>query len=204
MKQIMFFLALFMFTAAATSAQTGVFKTYEDYVANKMEKMDDEYINLSMGSLGRGVFLKTTDGKKTKFKVDEIWGFMYKNHVFRSITNGYGKDVFAHVANSGKIIFYTNGVASEQQLKNNTNFGSFDISNGGYMEGVECYISADMNSKVYPMPWNSYKTGMFKNQRKRFKDFQDTYPAHQTLYTCIDDTYDSNAAAKCIQEYNSK
>lgn len=197
-----FILIFFILLTFSSVGQTGIYRTYEDYKNGNIESYSDDYSNRTYSSFGSKMVFKKENGKKVHFKMKEFWGFLYKGVLFRSITDGYGIDNIVAVADSGKFIFYVNGDATRSQLKNNSEYGSYNVDNAGVLGGVECYLSENLNSKIYFMPWNSYSTGMFKNQVKRYKDFQHTYPQYQALYDCIGDTYSSLEARKCIKKFN--
>ena len=61
-----------------TKAQTGVFKTYEDYKSGKLEKMDDEDVKYSENSFGVVLKFTSLSGETIKYKPKELWGFLSK------------------------------------------------------------------------------------------------------------------------------
>jgi hypothetical protein len=190
-----YFLFAFAFTTQNLTAQTGIYKTYEDYKSGNIELIENVTNVWWKGGFGRTVVFEIKDKKSKKYKLKEFWGFTYKNHLFRSMLAGYTELVC--VLDSGKMILYTHGGAQLTLLKEGSNFGF--IENGS----AECFLSLDYSSEIFHTHWNSYSSKIYpKKFRKRYEQFVENYPQFQTMYDCIGDTYSFFLAKGCIMKFN--
>lgn len=190
-KRGLIFSCLFL-VSLLTQAQTGIYKTYEDFLKGNLEKMDDD-IKLSESSLGFTIKFTSPDGNKVKYSPKENWGFLFKGSLFRSDDRG---DV-VFVLDTVKLCSYENGTGHLRMLMNDTKYGSF-------LQGYSSYLSLDLKSKIYPMPFlcDGCRNGNGVASRKYYRDFMDEYPQFQSLYDCIDKTALYRLARPCIVEYH--
>ena len=174
-----------------TKAQTGVYKTYEDFKSGKLEKMDDEDVKYSENSFGVVLKFTSLSGETIKYKPKELWGFLFKGNLFRTDEND-----LTFVVDTGKVCFYENGTSHLSMIKSGKNYGVF-------IRGYFCYMSADLNSKIYRMPFSGNGNFVVGN-KKEYKKFMDNYPEHEKLYDCIDRTVDYRKIRLCVTEYIKK
>ena len=68
---------LFVSMTTVLHAQVGVYKTADDFLANKMEAMSEERGISTFGGLYSTIRFKDTNGKTVKYKLwkDELWGY---------------------------------------------------------------------------------------------------------------------------------
>ncbi len=192
----LYFLFFLILLSINVLAQTGIYKTYEDYKSGNIELIDNVYnVWWKADSFGKMVVFEIKDEKTKKYKLKDFWGFTYKGYLFRSMLEGY-KDLVC-VLDSGKIILYMQGGLKLRFLKEGNNFGWIDAGSS------ECFLSLDYSSEIFHTHWNPYaqKLGA-KRYRKRYEQFVEKYPQFQTLYDCIGDTYSSAEAKKCITKFN--
>ncbi len=187
MKPALLFLAIAMVCSSAI-AQTTIYKTYEDFVNGKGEKMDDEYIKTFESSFGMALRFKNTEGEIVKYKPKELWGFTYKGVFFRSV----GGEL-AMLQDSGTISYYLNGYAGIGMLKNPGQ------TVGHYLAGEsQCFLSVgDINAKIYKMALNPI-------QKRDYPKFKKDYPDFEDFYDCATNYYDYEIVRKCVQEFNNK
>src|SRR5881394_2277658 len=87
-------------------AQTGVYKTYEDFVSGHiipMKKVD--HIKTPRAAKTMITFIDSADHKIT-FTGNQVWGCIIKGQLFRGETKA-----FIVVWDTGKICYYQNGIA---------------------------------------------------------------------------------------------
>lgn len=186
MKNISSLLSILFFSSGLYS-QTKVFYTYDDFLNDKGEVMDDEFANTSQSTFGITIIFKSTAGEKKKFKPKEIWGFYFKGNLFRTVGN---KEI-GMLTDTGRINYYVNGCGAISKLSNP---GSY----GGYLANQSpAYLSADsLNSPMYRMPLNEYET-------RDWKDFKKDYPSFTEFYDCVN-VPNYNIIRECVKWFNKK
>lgn len=168
-----------------TYGQTGVFKTYEDYAAGQMEAMQDN-VRSPGTSFGVIYVFTTMDGGNKKYKAKEIWGFVYKGHLFRSD----GRDM-AMLMDTGKVWYYLNGQASVGMLHSGKNY-SVSVS------GPPCHLSAPgINSEMYGMPLGPF-------DQKDFKKMKKDHPEFEEIYKCMGPFSTYETTRKCVKQFNEE
>lgn len=126
------------------------------------------------------------DQKKVKIHCKDIWGFSYKDALFR-IDKNYSQP--ARVASSGKIIYYENGIAHLEMIRDNKEEGSFSI-------GYFCYVSKNLESELIPMPGS-----LISDARKKINKFKEENPEYKELFNCIEKNYNYLNVRPCITEF---
>jgi hypothetical protein len=196
MKKYIFFFILFYITIGFSKAQTGIFTTYKNYLNGEIKLMDEMDINqdviTGLGKITITSFKCKKDGQKIKYKPNEIWGFLYKGQLFRCSAND-----FFYILENGKVILYANGWAAYDQIKNE--------KSSGIVYGKDFYfMSNDLTTLIYDMPWGDANHKATIAQKLRYKDFMLNYPQHKELYDCINGATDFHTAEFCIQQYNER
>jgi len=165
------------------NGQTGVYKTYEDYMNGNIEKMEDQ-VKVKGTSLGLSYHFKSTDGSDIKYKPKNFWGFLYKGYLFRS-----DGSYTAMLQDSGKVCYYINGEAGVALITSGKNYGVTIV-------GPYCYLSSGgMNAELYPMPRNGFDQKGLKKFKKDFSEFED-------LFECIGKFTNYEDLSKCVHEFN--
>ena len=153
-----------------TSTVYGYYKTFQDYKSGKLVKMDD---GIGISYVLRRFFINFENGgKKVKVKCADMWGFVFKNQLFR-INHTSLEDDICTVVSMGKIVYYDNGWITISQLTGKEfSYGSVPTEGGGYMPnypGYYDYLSESINSKMYPVDnrpeYKSFKKQVSTNTR---------------------------------------
>ncbi|MCC6726770.1 MAG: hypothetical protein IT258_19870 [Saprospiraceae bacterium] len=172
--------------AAGAMAQNGVYETYKDYKADKLLKMDayDDFTQT-----GKVVFKQ--GGKKEKFDLGEIWGFVVNGDLYRGIKESkLAAGVAYKVINDEKFVYYENGQAHLTALE--------DKHGVGYYEGALFFVSKDLESKILPVT------------RFSFKKIKEEIPNCQPMLDCVDDVDRherkdrEDKFRKCILDFQKK
>ena len=192
MKFFISLLAFFLLTTFSSYSQTGVYKSYDDYVNGNVEKMAD---HLKYFESDFGVILKFTDleGKLVKYKPKSIWGFIYKGNLFRTTLNN---DI-VYLVDTGRVCFYENGTAHLNMLFEQSSTGQF-------IRGIFCYISSGLDGKIYGLPFKNGPFTIILAGKREYKEFKKKYPDNEDLYDCMDDEESYLKVRNCIKRFNNK
>jgi hypothetical protein len=158
------------FSLSFSFAQTGLYKTYEDYKKGNLEKMDEikQWVTANMNV--SYVNFISPDGSIVKYKPKDYWGFVYQGNLFRS----RGNHDYACLKDSGKIFYYENGHAWIGIIKHDTKNGTAPrLGNDSY-----AYVSKDIASDIYAFPASIMEKGPYKK-------FKSEYPEYEDLYDCL-------------------
>ena len=173
----------FLLAAFFSTAQTGVYKTYEDYASGNIEKMEDN-VKVTGTSLGLSYHFTTVDGNKVKYKPKNFWGFIFKGNLFRSDGR-----YTAMLQDSGKVCYYISGEAGVHMLRTGKNYGVTIV-------GPYCYLSSgDMNACLYGMPRDGLDLAGLKNFKKDYSEFD-------LLFDCIGKFAYYEEIRKCVADFN--
>jgi len=185
MKKINSTLILFLILMSLFSnAQVTVFRTFEDFQNEEGEMYDDYHSYLH--KMGAVTLKFINDKNKVKIHCDDMWGFIYKDVLFR-IDKRTSQPT--RVINSGKIIYYENGIAHLGMIRDNTTKGSFSI-------GYYCYLSKDINSEMVPFP-----TTLISDARKKINNFKLDNPEYNELFDCIEKNYNYQNVRICTVKF---
>ena len=193
MKKILLSLVLLLqfFTG---NAQTGIYKTYEDYVSGNilpMKKVD----NIKTPRLAKMeiTFLDSLDNKLT-FMGNQIWGCIINGLLFRQDGKGFNA-----VTVIGKVCFYENGVVHLRKVTGDKSLESLPEDN-------ITRVSAGLNGKYFDT----------------FKKFLKANPGYESLEDCLNNITASarfvkgsvtgladfselnTAFRKCIEKFNAQ
>jgi len=165
---------------------TGVYTTYEDYAAGKIDPMDE----IKNFSYGFGTTVDFYKGKtKHAVKCKDMWGFKYKNTLFR--IEPIQREPEA-VVSLGKIVYYENGLAYLNALMDNTSSGSSPA--GGTMS----FLSKNLSSEMTPLP-----TPGVIDPANHYGKFKKANKAFTSLYKCLDGCKGRYLEMrKCAENYN--
>lgn len=152
------------------------YKTYEDYVDEKGDKIGTYYGRGNTRG-GMEIYFKQ-NGKEITVSAKNYWGFKVEDCLFRFDSDNQ----LIKLANKGKIVYWENGMVNLQTC--------LDLSTSSpFIYGHPCYFSVSLNGEVTPL------------SKKTFKKFKEDHPEHAELYDCIgDDFYDAHVRF-CIAKY---
>lgn len=156
-------LLILLMIPLVSMAQLTVYKTFEDFKNQEGESYAIYYGHMHIGGKYRILVKQKRTDKEIKIKCKKIWGFTYKDQLFRS-TGKTGS--FARLMYQGGIYYYENGVAHMDILSSDAGQGNFSI-------GYFAYFSEGINSELFP-----YTNGKLRKLTKEF-------PEHETLFECI-------------------
>lgn len=153
---------IFSFLMSSTYAgDFVVFKTLEDFKANKGTDLGN-LKNMGGGS-GNNFYVLEKDGKKQTIRGKAMWGFLYKDELYRVMDK---VNYAMKVMKVGDFIYYENGYAhilmafkGEQSAEMNS--------------GYQSYISLTIDSDMIPI--HTWKGAMkkFMKQNPQFSEFYD-------------------------------
>ena len=161
-----------------------IYLTYKEF----NDSTGEAFTDLSMMHVMATVTITfTTSSGKVKYSGKEIWGYMYKDKLFRSDKR---TGQFAMLVSKGKIYYYENGWAHTLMVKNNSKKEEFAV-------GYYCYVSNSLKSPLTPFP----STGI-SDAKKLTKEFREKYPQHEPLFKAIGKNFTLANVRLMIQKYN--
>lgn len=160
-------------------SQVIVFRTYEDFKNERGEKYD-EY-NSYLMSMGKVTLSFLRDNNKYKIKCKDIYGFIYKDVLFR--IDEFSKQP-ARLMSHGKIFYYENGLGHLDILKHNKETGLSPSP-------LSVFFSKSINTPVVA-------TGT----RKPYNNFKKYHPEYNELFNCIDESrYYVETGRRCVAQF---
>ncbi|MBI3882656.1 MAG: hypothetical protein HY305_00070 [Sphingobacteriales bacterium] len=189
-KKIYIIIVLF-FSTLFLKAQTGIYRTYEDFVKGNIEMMSNEDAGYTTSTFGVRIKFKKFDGHHLRIKPKKMWGFLYRGYLFR--TDHRNDIVF--VADSGKVCLYENGYAYMDFIYHRENKYS------SFVRVYYSYISSGLDNRIYRMPFYDGQNYMLSNRRE-YRKFIRRYPQYEKLYECIDQSVRYLKIRKCVVNYN--
>lgn len=191
MKRFLIIKAILFIILASGYSQTGVYKSYDDFVNDRIEPMQDTvgFIEFNLGSTLK--FL-TPQGSEVKYKPKDIWGFLLKGSLFRTDGN-----ITLYVADTGKIFYFENGGAHIRMLRK-------EVKNAVTATGYLAYISSELNGKLYRMPDFANGATFVVGNRKQYNEFKKKFPEHEEFYDCLGSSVDYLDMRQCAKEYNGR
>lgn len=150
---------LLFLVSFSLNGQVQVFTTFENFENNNGVEYDDyvDWTHTIRNKKYKLVFVK--EDLETDVSCDEIWGFTYKENIFRINHYSYRP---VKVVSNGKIVYYENGLAHLKALKNESQLGAaFNTATEGY----PCLISKSLSSYIFPL-----KEHKFSRLKKKFPD----------------------------------
>ena len=185
MKTRLLIAAFLILISTISRAQTGVYKTYSDYVNGKMEKYDE--MDYSINGWATILEFSYTNGKTVRLLPKNIWGFSSQGKLFRC--NG---DQVAMLTDTGKIYFYTNGYVELNKMGNRT-------STWHPRNTSDFYLSAGLKGNLYLFA-GTWSDKAFDS----YAEFKKDFPRFKTFYDCIGK--ESNRAPElittCLHNFN--
>jgi hypothetical protein len=166
------------------SAQLTIYRTFEDYQHEKGEVYDD-YVGYSHVIKVKLKLIK--DGEEVTVSCKGVWGFKYKEGLFR-VHEKLSQP--ARVMSVGNIVYYENGAAHLGMLRDNTNKGYYDV-------GYNCYFSTSMSDDLVPMPRDSG----ISDASKQIKKFKKLHPEYADLFECIGKSYMYTNVSPCVKSF---
>ena len=188
---------LFFLTIAALQSlysQVYVFDTYDDFISNNFIQYDD-FTPLKDGPYGEVFSFKVVKGSETtRIKPKNIWGFVYKDALFR--IDHYSPDnCTARLISDGTLLYYENGYHHIKMLIAGKDTASY-FANIGYT----AYVSLGLNSNMIPLSrgTNLLDKKRAKNKRKKFRKAN---PEHDVFFECLRNSA-IETIRRCIMSYN--
>ncbi len=155
-----------------------VYSSYEQY---KLKKGDayDEYVTWKSGAS----LVVKHNGNEEKVSSKNMWGFTYKNALFR-ICEIYNAP--ARLMSNKNIYYYENGLIHLTMLRDSVN--SAQTNSGSLF-----YVSQTMQSEVLPIDYRSKAT---KSALKRFLKM---FPQHKSIIACLASTTVGSYGHTCVE-----
>jgi hypothetical protein len=180
---ILFFAVLLISSSQNGFGQTGYYRTYNDFKKDRLDVCED-YI-MWMVSMGKTTIKFKQHGNKLSFSAGDIWGFKFKDVLFRFDADGFP----VRVVSTGKITYYENGFAHIGILKR-------EKSSYEYSYGHATYFSRDLKSEIFPMAYNHKK-----DDYKKVAAFIKQFPEYTSLFECIEKVGGYEACRECVQKF---
>jgi len=181
---------LFLIVPVLLIAQTGYYETYDDYLNDNLLNMEG-YSYKGAGHKMQKVYVKFENeaGEKWKVACTEVWGVKYLGNLFR---NDQDEGETGMVMSTGKIVYYENGVAHLDMIKDKKTETKISPA-----YGYVCYLSKGINDKIFPMGF--YNNGKYK---KGLKKLRAEYPADaSSLFDCIEKKYSVYKIKDCVKDF---
>jgi hypothetical protein len=164
------FILLSSFCVLSSYAQVQVYTTQAEY-ENGGGTMYTDYLKWS-GSGDNVTITFSDNGDKVKIKCADMWGFTYKDELFRTAKVNKGAQL-GMLMSKGKVYYYENGVAHLRILKHGGE--QFEIYGAdGY--GIMYYFSASETSDlvVIRLPFDNKKMDLYEFiSRPEYKELYD-------------------------------
>lgn len=180
------FISLILMISYTSHAQIEVYRTYEDFQRGISEQFETYSGAMRSGSKVTLRF-QNKDGK-TNIKCKEVWGFRYKDALFR---NDVEVGQPTRVMISGNIIYYENGIAHMDMIRYNKKEVEFSL-------GSYCYLSKDLNSKMIAVNREDI------NYEKNIKEFKQQFPEFEELFNCIEKYSIPEKVSSCVNLYSEE
>lgn len=176
MKLILMMVMLTTSFISSAKMEIVAYKTYEDYLAEKGDKMDSYYGRGNTRG-GMEIYFKQ-DGKEITVSAKNYWGFKAEDCLFRFDSDNQ----LIKLSNSGKIVYWENGMANLQTCLDL-------VTSSAFIYGHPCYFSATLDGEAIPLT------------KKNFKSFKDAHPEHAELYDCIGEDFYETHVRFCVSKY---
>lgn len=164
-----------------------VYKTYEDFNQKKGQDYDTYHSANSLGAKVTLVFIHK--GDKVKVKCGDIWGFRYRDALYRTDTN---YEMPVKLISFGRLCYYENGPAHLAMMKNGTNSAEFGI-------GAFCYASVDLRSEIFQF------SGKKSDGKKAREHFVAVDPIYAEYFDCLGFPGNNVPAShrKCVEQFQA-
>lgn len=176
-------LALIFSAHSQEDPEITVYETYEDF-ANKKGRNYDRY-TAYMHIAGKVTLILMHNNEKEKVKCADIWGFRYKDALFR-IDRRYEQP--ARLMNYGRICYYENGAAHLTMMRDSSSNSTFNI-------GAYCYVSTDLKDDLYQF------SGLKKDGKKALEHFIQINPFYRQYFDCVGHTNSVSKHRECIAQF---
>jgi hypothetical protein len=188
MKKLKFTLSiLLIFFTLIANSQITVYTSYDDFINKKGKTYEGFQYHTATNKNFKLLF--KSDGKKTVISCKDIWGFTYKDVLFRVDRTDNQP---ARVVSDEKIVYYENGGAHIKMLKNYSSEAEISF-------GYFCYLSRDLTSDFVPMP-----AFLANKSRQGYNSFKEKNPQYKELFDCIEKDYDYKKVRICIEEFEKE
>jgi hypothetical protein len=164
MKKILYTMLLISISAFL-KAQDGVFLTYEDFKANKIQAADEGSLSYNFGTTGY-VSIKQ-NGNKIKYKLDDIYAMRKDDECWRALHCKACKDGMAVIEEVGNYIYYFTKIAVPHNDYSNGRDRSWEGSKMHY------FVSKTLSSTVYEFtPHLESLDDLFDAHKDEFKELK--------------------------------
>lgn len=187
---VILFFALNSFTAFS---QIEVYRTFQDFESDKTEKFDDLNIYLFDRPEKQIDYYKFYKNR-TEIKSKDIWGFKYKDVLFRIDHDNPGHNAVRVIAKN-KLVYYENGHSNLEMLESERSSGSYS-----QFQGYSAYISLNLNSMMIVIDENIHGLAGKKRAKKRIKEFQKENPEFNEFFDCLKN-HRIETVRRCISEF---
>ncbi|MCU0318596.1 MAG: hypothetical protein MUE88_00745 [Flavobacteriales bacterium] len=175
--------ALIFSAHAQADPEITIYDTYEDFETKKGRDFD--HYTSAMHVAGKVTLILLHNNEKVKIKCSDIWGFRYKDALFR-IDHRY--DQPAKLMSYGRICYYENGPAHIAMMRDSTTSASFSL-------GAYCYVSVDLKDELYQF------SGLKKDGKKALEHFVQINPIYRQYFDCVGHTNSVSIHRECIAKF---
>lgn len=179
--------AFLLIISFSLHSQVVVYRTFEDFQNEIGEEYDSLHDYSTFFNQIKLIFKKGK--KKVKIPCKKMWGFSYKNALFR-VHKKYSQP--ARVISFGKIVYYENGIAHLSMLKFGESFGQYD-------KGYAGYFSKSINSEMVPIP-----TQILSDAKRAIRRFKKEHPEYKELFDCLGKNYTQYNISPCLEKFEEQ
>ena len=145
-----------------------------------------EYKSCSYPGGNVRLFFIDQQGNKKKIACKNIWGFKYGDALFRTEPRSSQP---ARVMSLGEIVYYENGLAHLEMIRDNSTTGRSDL-------GYYSYISPNLKAPMTPLP-----NFGFSSKARRMRELLKIHPEYKPLFECLEKDYDLKTVIYCVIEF---
>ncbi|HRF79898.1 MAG TPA: hypothetical protein PL070_07400 [Flavobacteriales bacterium] len=176
------------FTSITISAQdegpeVTMFSTYEDFAAKNGRNY--QYFTAFQQVMGKVNLLLQHNGEKEKLKCADIWGFRYRDALFR-IDHRYEHPV--KLISYGNMCYYENGPAHLTMMRTGSSTADFSL-------GAYCYVSVDLKDELFQF------SGLKKDAKNAREHFEQKDPMYRSYFDCVGHTNSVSTHRDCITQF---
>lgn len=192
-NKTLFFVILLLFSINDCHADVYIYDTYQNYLNNSGEKID----NYKSFDSARNLMFTEKEGQKGKIKLQDKWGFKVNKVLYR-ITKD---NKIALVCNTGKVIYYENDYARNTNLIYRPSIytpkpDKYPVDNNSYVYNKSdlIYISLTLESPMIAVP------GKFSSiSSKVYEQFIKENPQHTELFKCLEKYMELKVYSECYE-----
>ncbi len=183
----------FVLYSSVAFSQIEVYRTFQDFENDNTEKFDDLNIYLFDKPEKQIDYYKFYKNR-TEIKTKDIWGFKYKDVLFRIDHDNPGQNA-VRVIVKNKLVYYENGRAHLEMLESGQSSAYYS-----QFAGYSAYISLNLNSMMIVLDENIHGLAGKKRAKKRVRNFQDENSEYNAFFDCLTN-YRIETVRRCISEF---